>query len=109
MLGVKDEWNGAAFDPSCENWKVLSFTDRGDNESFRLILDNHIAICGAESGGITPWRDGARFAEVGWQEKLSDDGVVRPADFIQVEFMCKDAQKFRSTQARYWDAGVGSI
>jgi hypothetical protein len=102
LQNVKAEWNGLAFDPSFETWKPLSYTDRGDNNSFRFILGNDIAIQAAESGHISPWPDGARFAKVAWQQELGNDGIVYPGKFIQVELMVKDAQKYASTEGWGW-------
>ena len=99
---VKAEWNGVAFDPSFETWKPLSFTDRGDNNTFRFILGNDIAVRAAESGNISPWPDAARFAKIAWQQQLGSDGVVYPGKFIQVELMMKDAKKYASTEGWGW-------
>lgn len=99
---VKAEWNGVAFDPSFETWKPLSFTDRGDNNTFRFILGNDIAVQAAESGNISPWPDGARFAKIAWQQQLGSGGVVYPGKFVQVEFMVKDAKKYGSTEGWGW-------
>ena len=41
---VPSEFNGEAFQPDFENWKPISFTDRGDNNSVRIILGNEIAV-----------------------------------------------------------------
>jgi hypothetical protein len=102
LANVKAEWNGVAFDPSFETWKPLSFTDRGDNNSFRFILGNDVAIRAAEAGNISPWPDGARFAKIAWQQQLGDDGMVYPGKFIQVELMIKDAKRYSSTEGWGW-------
>jgi hypothetical protein len=51
---VRPEPNGLAFDPSFENWKLISTTDRGDNNTFRFILGNDVAAEAAQSGNISP-------------------------------------------------------
>jgi hypothetical protein len=99
---VNAEWNGVAFDPSFETWKPLSFTDRGDNNTFRFILGNDIAVRAAESGNISPWPDGSRFAKIAWQQQPGSDGVVYPGKFIQVELMIKDAKKYAATEGWGW-------
>jgi hypothetical protein len=99
---VKAEWNGVAFDPSFETWKPLSFTDRGDNNTFRFILGNNVAVKAAESGNISPWPDGARFAKIAWQQQLGSDGIVYPGKFVQVELMIKDAKRYASTEGWGW-------
>jgi hypothetical protein len=99
---VKAEWNGVPFDPSFETWKPLSFTDRGDNNTFRFVLGNDVAVQAAESGRISPWPDGARFAKIAWQQQLGSDGVVYPGKFVQVELMQKGAKKYASTEGWGW-------
>jgi hypothetical protein len=99
---VSSESNGVAFDPSFESWKPLSFTDRGDNNTFRFILGNDIAIQAAESGHISPWPDGARFAKIAWQQQLGSDGIIYPGNFVQVELMIKDANRYATTDGWGW-------
>ena len=102
LENVSPEWNGFAFDPSFEGWKPLSFTDRGDNDTFRFVLGNDIAVQAAESGHISPWPDGTRFAKVAWQQQLGSDGTVYPGKFVQVELMLKDAKRYASTDGWGW-------
>jgi hypothetical protein len=99
---VSPEFNGLAFDPTFEDWKVIATTDRGDNNTFRFILGNDIAFKAAQSGNITPWPDGARFAKIAWQQQLGTDGLVHPGKFIQVELMVKDAAKYKSIEGWGW-------
>src|SRR5580658_7664505 len=58
LASVQPELDGFQFDPMFENWKPLSTTDRGDNNTFRFILGNDIAVKAALSGDISPWPDG---------------------------------------------------
>ncbi len=102
LEGVSAEWNGVAFDPSFESWKPLSFTDRGDNNTFRFILGNDIAVQAAESGRISPWPDGTRFAKIAWQQQPGSDGLVYPGNFVQVELMTKDSKKYATTDGWGW-------
>ena len=99
---VQPEFNGFPFDPSFENWKVISTTDRGDNNTFRFILGNDIAIKAAQSGNISPWPDGTRFAKIAWQQQLGPDGLVYPGKFVQVELMLKDAHRYKNTEGWGW-------
>ncbi|MGA3047542.1 MAG: cytochrome P460 family protein [Terracidiphilus sp.] len=99
---VQPEWNGLAFDPLFEGWKLLSTTDRGDNNTFRFILGNDIAVRAAREGAMSPWPDGARFAKIAWQQELGADGLVTPGKFIQVELMVKDANRYKSTDGWGW-------
>jgi Haem-binding domain/Cytochrome P460 len=99
---VKAEWNSVPFDPAFETWKPLSFTDRGDNDTFRFILGNDIAIKAAESGSVAPWPEGTRFAKIAWQQQLGNDGCVYPGRFVQVELMIKDSKTYASTDGWGW-------
>jgi hypothetical protein len=102
LAAVQAELNGVPFEPRFENWKPISFTDRGDNNTFRAILGNEIAVKAVESGNISPWPNGARFAKIAWQQAAGEDGLVYPGKFVQVEFMVKDAQLYRKTDGWGW-------
>lgn len=102
LASVQPEFNGFPFDPDFENWKLISTTDRGDNNTFRFIVGNDIAIKAAQSGSISPWPDGTRFAKIAWQQQLGPDGLVHPGKFVQVEFMLKDAHRFKKTEGWGW-------
>ena len=99
---VQQEFDGFPFDPDFENWKSISTTDRGDNNTFRFILGNDIAIKAAQSGNISPWPDGTRFAKIAWQQRLGLDGLVHPGKFVQVELMLKDAHRYKNTEGWGW-------
>jgi hypothetical protein len=103
LTAVESEGNGLAFDPSFEKWSLLSTTDRGDNNTFRFILGNEIAMKAAQSGNISPWPDGARLAKIAWEHNLGYDGLIHPGKFIQVELMVKDARRYKDTDG--WDWG----
>ncbi len=102
LTSVQPEFNGLSFDPDFENWKPISFTDRGDNNTFRFILGNDIALKAAQSGNISPWPDGARFAKIAWQKQEGSDGLIYPGRFVQVELMVKDASRYQSTEGWGW-------
>ena len=98
LAAVPAEFNGVAFQPGFEDWKPISFTDRGDNNTLRLILGNDIAVQAAKAGNISPWPDGTRFAKIAWQQAVGEDGLIHPGKFVQVEVMVKDCptlQRFR--------------
>ena len=44
LAGVEPEFNGLAFDADFESWKLIGTTDRGDNNTFRFILGNEVAV-----------------------------------------------------------------
>ncbi len=97
--------NGFPFDPSFESWKPISTTDRGDNNTFRFILGNDVAVKAAQSGNISPWPDGARFAKIAWQQEPGPDGLMHPGKFVQVELMLKNARRLQ----RYRGLGLGPL
>jgi hypothetical protein len=102
LTAVAAEFNGLSFDPSFECWTLLSITDRGDNNSFRFILGNEVAVKAAQTGNISPWPDGSRFAKIAWQQELGPDGLIHPGKFIQVELMVKNAREYKDTEGWGW-------
>ncbi len=59
LESVGPESDGFVFDPTFESWKPVSPIDRGDNNTFRFILGNDVAVKAAQTGNISPWPDGA--------------------------------------------------
>ncbi|MGA8532400.1 MAG: cytochrome P460 family protein [Acidobacteriaceae bacterium] len=102
LAAVQPEPDAFPFDPAFESWKPISFTDRGDNYTFRFVLGNDIAVRAAQSGNISPWPDGARFAKIAWQQELGADGLVHPGNFVQVELMLKDTRRYKDTDGWGW-------
>ncbi len=99
---VPPEFNGFPFDQNFVSWRLLSTTDRGDNNTFRFVFGNDIAVKAAESGAISPWPDGTRFAKVAWQQESGSDGLVHPGKFVQVELMVKDASRYKGAEGWGW-------
>jgi mono/diheme cytochrome c family protein len=102
LATVQPELNGLPFDPAFKSWKPLSTTDRGDNNTFRFILGNDVAVKAAQTGNISPWPDGARFAKIAWQQEAHADGLIYPGRFIQVELMVKKARDYKNTEGWGW-------
>lgn len=102
LAAVQPEPNGFTFDPEFEGWKPISTTDRGDNNTFRFILGNDIAVKAAQSGNISPWPDGTRFAKIAWAQEKGADGLMHPGNFVQVELMVKDARRYKETDGWGW-------
>jgi hypothetical protein len=104
---VQPEFNGLPFDATFESWKPISTTDRGDNNTFRFILGNDIAVNAVRSGNISPWPDGTRLAKIAWRRELGTDGLVHPGKFVQVEFMVKNARAYKDTEGWGWGRWKG--
>ncbi len=102
LAAVQPEPDAFPFDPAFESWKPISFTDLGDNYTFRFVLGNDIAVKAAQSGNISPWPDGTRFAKIAWQQELGADGLVHTGKFVQVELMFKDARRYKNTDGWGW-------
>jgi hypothetical protein len=102
LAAVQPEFNGFPFDPTFESWKPISTTDRGDNNTFRFILGNDVAVKAAQAGNVSPWPDGTRFAKIAWQQELGPNGLVHPGKFVQVEVMLKDAKLYKNTEGWGW-------
>jgi hypothetical protein len=105
---VPAEFNGMAFQSGFEDWKPISFTDRGDNNTLRIILGNDIAVKAAKSGNISPWPDGASFAKIAWQKAADGDGLIHPGNFVQVEFMVKDSRLYKHSEGWGWGRWRGA-
>jgi len=100
---VKPELNGMAFLPDYKNWKTASSTERYDNGTMRVILANDIAQKAIAAGSVKPWPDGSAFAKVTFRQQPDASGNIWTGEFIQVELMLKDAQKYKSTEG--WSFG----
>jgi Haem-binding domain/Cytochrome P460 len=108
LATVQPERNGFAFDPTFESWKPISTTDRGDNNTFRIVAGNDVAVKAAQTGKISPWPDGARFAKITWQQQPGTDGLVHPGKFVQVELMLKNSQDYKGTEGWGWGRWRGA-
>jgi len=108
LAAVPAEFNGVAFQLGFEDWMPISFTDRGDNNTLRIILGNDIAVKAAKSGDVSPWPDGTRFAKIAWQQAASEDGLIYPGKFVQVEFMVKDSRLYIRSGGWGWGLWRGT-
>ena len=73
---VQPESNGLAYDATYRNWQPISVTDRGDNNTFRMILGNNVAAEAARAGKVKPWPDGTRLAKVAWRQQSGPGGLI---------------------------------
>lgn len=94
--------NGIAFLSDYKNWQIISSTERADNNTFRQILGNDVAVNAIAANQINPWPDGAAFAKVSWYRQPDEKGLVRAGAFFQVEFMIRDRQKYAQTLGWGW-------
>ncbi len=100
---MKPVATGMAFLPDYKNWKTASSTERYDNGTMRVILGNDIAQKAIASGDVHPWPDGSAFAKVTFKQQPDASGNIWTGEFVQVELMLKDAQKYKSTEG--WGFG----
>jgi hypothetical protein len=100
---VKPTLNGLNFFTDYATWKPVSYTDRFDNSTMRVILGNDVAQKAIASGNIHPWPDGSAFAKIAYKQQPDGAGNIWTGEFVQVEFMLKDAEKYKSTEG--WGFG----
>lgn len=105
---VKPSPNAISYIPNFRNWKAISTSDRFDNGTMRIIFGNSVAVEAIEKHQTNPWPDGAIFAKTAWKQKVSVDGTVSAGDFIQVEFMIKDSEKYAHTKGWGWARWKGN-
>ncbi|MGV6847515.1 MAG: cytochrome P460 family protein [Marinibacterium sp.] len=91
--------NGIAIPDGWQDWRIIAPSHRTDNETLRAILGNDIAIAAARAGETNPWPDGATMAKIVWKDREDEnwDSATVPGKFIHVEFMMKDAARYKDT------------
>jgi Cytochrome P460 len=75
-----------------------SSTERFDNGTMRIIYGNAVAVRAVKENRISPWPNGSTFAKVLWTQLEDNDGNVRTGAFLQVDYMVKDDNKYKSTR-----------
>ncbi|MBD1386707.1 heme-binding domain-containing protein [Mucilaginibacter rigui] len=95
---VTESLNGITYIPDYKNWQVISTSDRFDNGTTRVIYGNDIAVKAVKEHHINPWPNGTIFAKAAWDKLEDKDGNVTTGAFKQVEYMIKDAQKYKATK-----------
>ncbi|QEM67495.1 cytochrome P460 [Geobacter sp. FeAm09] len=90
--------NGIALYPGYMTWKVVAPSYREDKGHIRVVTGNEIAVA-ALRAGTRPLPDGSVLAKVAWKADKHPSFPVAtvPGAFAQVEFMVKDAVKYRVT------------
>ena len=91
--------NGISLPEGYKNWRLVAPSYRSDKNHIRAILGNDIAIEAARTGKTKPWPDGAILAKLAWKIKADEHFPVAtvPGEFVQAEFMVKDAKKYTAT------------
>ncbi|MBN9384001.1 MAG: heme-binding domain-containing protein [Chitinophagaceae bacterium] len=104
---VKPEPNGFAYLSDFSSWQAISSTERWDNGTMRVIMGNPAAVKAIREGRTNPWPDGTAFAKVAWKALLRPSGEIMPGQFLQVEFMLKDKEKYATTGGWGWGRWKG--
>lgn len=101
--------NGIAFISDYMSWKVVAPSYRGDKGHIRIITANETAFA-ALRAGKKPLPDGSVLAKVAWKAEKHPSFPVAtvPGEFAQVEFMVKDARKYKDTGGWGFARFVGS-
>jgi len=107
-LPVKTSLNGLTYIPDYRTWKAISTTDRFDNGTIRIIYGNDVAVRAIQERRNNPWPDGTAFAKAAWKQKIMSDGSTTTGDFVQVEFMVKNAEKYKNTAGWGWGRWKGN-
>jgi len=94
--------NGIAFPTDYKSWKIVSSTDRFDNQSIRVILGNPAAVKAIAVNQTNPWPDGTAFAKIAWQARADEQGKQHAGAFWQVEFMIRDRRTYAATKGWGW-------
>jgi hypothetical protein len=90
--------NGIGLYADYMSWKVIAPSYREDKGHIRIITGNEIAVA-ALHAGTKPLPDGSVLAKVAWKaaKHPSFPVATEPGAFVQVEFMVKDAKKYKDT------------
>lgn len=91
--------NGISLPSGFEDWRLVSVSLRGDNNTIRAVLGNTTAIKAARSGKTLPWPDGTILAKLVWKQKTLEawPSAAVPGDIVHAEFMIKDPVKYAAT------------
>ena len=101
--------NGIAIYTDYISWKVISPSYREDKGQIRIITGNEIAVA-ALHASKKPLPDGSVLAKIAWKAEKHPSFPVatEPGEFVQVEFMVKDAKKYKGTGGWGFARFVGS-
>lgn len=91
--------NGITIPEGYKDWRVVSVTERTDNNTLRVIIGNDAAIEAMRAGNTSPWPDGAILGKVAWSQEEHETwpAAIVPLEFRAAEFMIKDAAQYADT------------
>ena len=91
--------NGIELPSDYKDWRIISSSHREDNKTLRVILGNDAAIDAARAGKTRPWPDGSILGKLVWKDEVHPkwEKATIPGGFVHVEFMIKDAEKYKGT------------
>lgn len=101
--------NGIPLYQDYRSWEAVAPSYREDKQHIRIILGNPVAIK-AMKEKIRPFPDGTVLAKIAWTTRKHPKFPVatEPASFVQVEFMVKDAVRYKATGGWGFARFVGS-
>jgi len=105
---VQSTLAGVPFHPESKTWKQISSTERIENNTIRVVLGNDLAVKAIAENHINSWPDGAIIGKVTWHEQPEPNGVIRPGQFVQVELMIRDQEKYHTTAGWGWGRWIGT-
>ncbi|QJB37172.1 heme-binding domain-containing protein [Chitinophaga oryzae] len=89
--------NGVKYTDAFKQWTVISMSTLFDN-SIRVIYGNGIAVKAVREENFFPWPDGAIVVKAVWKQVTMPDGEIRPGEFVNAQFMEKNAAKYTTTE-----------
>lgn len=99
VLAADPAPNGLTLPEGYRDWRLISISQRTDNNTLRAILGNDVAISASREGKTNPWPDGAILGKLVWKNAKREkwDTAIVPGGFVHAEFMVKDSRKYAST------------
>ncbi len=102
--------NGLTIPEGYKDWRVISVSQRSDNNTLRVIIGNDIAIEAVRAGNMNPWPDGAIIGKVVYGQVADPEwpAALVPETFRAAEFMYKDAAAHSATAGWGWARWLGT-
>jgi hypothetical protein len=91
--------NGIMMPEGYKDWRLISVSERTDNNTLRAILGNDIAIEAARAGNTNPWPEGAILGKIVLTQHNDPnwDAAIVPDQLRHAEFMIKDSVAYADT------------